>query len=53
MAEQNNAGKEVALENIITSAVQIPWVKVSRDKYPIVKQIGKAIGVKVTKTTVA
>lgn len=52
MAEQNNAGKEVALENIITSAVQIPWVKVSRDKYPIVKQIGKAIGVKVTKTTV-
>lgn len=33
MTEQNNAGKEVALENIITSAVQIPWVKVSRDKF--------------------
>ena len=33
MTEQNNAGKEVALENIITSAVQIPGVKVSRDKF--------------------
>ncbi len=33
MTEQNQAGKEVALENIITSAVQIPGVKVSRDKF--------------------
>lgn len=33
MTEQNNAGKEIALENIITSAVQIPGVKVSRDKF--------------------
>ena len=33
MTEQNNAGKEVALESIITSAVQIPGVKVSRDKF--------------------
>ncbi len=33
MTEQNNTGKEVALENIITSAVQIPGVKVSRDKF--------------------
>ena len=33
MTEQNSAVKEVALENIITSAVQIPGVKVSRDKF--------------------
>ena len=33
MTEQNNAGKEIALENIITSAVQIPGVKVIRDKF--------------------
>ena len=33
MIEQNNMEKEVALESIITSAVQIPGVKVSRSKF--------------------
>lgn len=33
MSEQNKIEKEVALESIITSAVQIPGVKVSRDKF--------------------
>ena len=33
MGEQNKIEKEVALESIITSAVQIPGVKVSRDKF--------------------
>lgn len=33
MSEQNNMEKEVALESIITSAVQIPGVKVSRSKF--------------------
>lgn len=32
MTEQNNAGKEVALENIITSAVQIPGLKLLLQK---------------------
>lgn len=33
MSEQNKTEKEVALESIITSAVQIPGVKVSRSKF--------------------
>ena len=33
MSDQNKIEKEVALESIITSAVQIPGVKVSRDKF--------------------
>ena len=33
MAEEKNLEKEVALEKIITSAVQIPGVKVSRKKF--------------------
>lgn len=33
MNEQNKIEKEVALENIITSAVQIPGVKVNRNKF--------------------
>ncbi len=33
MSEQKNVEKEVALENIITSAVQIPGVKVNRNKF--------------------
>ena len=33
MSEQNKVGKEVALENVITSAVQIPGVKVDRKKF--------------------
>lgn len=32
MNDENNVGKEVALENIITSAIQIPGVKVDRKK---------------------
>ncbi len=33
MSEQNMVEKEVALESVITSAVQIPGVKVSRNKF--------------------
>lgn len=33
MSEQNKVEKEVALESVITSAVQIPGVKVSRSKF--------------------
>ena len=33
MGEQNQVEKEVALENVITSAVQIPGVKVDRRKF--------------------
>lgn len=33
MSEQSNTGKELALENVITSAVQIPGVKVDRKKF--------------------
>ena len=33
MNDENNVGKEVALENIITSAIQIPGVKVDRKKF--------------------
>ena len=30
---ENNTEKELALETIITSAIQIPGVKVNRDKF--------------------
>ena len=33
MSEQTKIEKEVALENVITSAVQIPGVKVNRNKF--------------------
>lgn len=33
MSEQSKVEKEVALESVITSAVQIPGVKVSRSKF--------------------
>ena len=33
MSEQTKIEKEVALENVITSAVQIPGVEVNRNKF--------------------
>ena len=33
MAEQHNVEKEVALESVITTVVQIPGVKVNRRKF--------------------